>query len=253
LTFHLKKEIHYTQVVNLFHLILKAEKGMLFGNGVKLKQIMSKRRILLDEKFSGFSIKMMKIFFLILLLTIPLFIQSAWAADIRLAWAPNNEPDLAGYKVYYGTASRTYGPPINVANVTTYTLTNLTPGKKYFIAVTAYDTSNTESGYSNEVAKEPAPIDFDQDGKTDMAFYRPSTGVWFVLPSGGGSYYGTYFGAAASDILVPGDYDGDGKTDYAYYRPSTGVWYIKPSGGVPSWYGVYFGGGASDIPLTYNY
>ena len=96
-------------------------------------------------------------------------------------------------------------------------------------------------------------VDFDGDSKTDQAFYRPETGVWFVLPSGSGSYYGEYFGAAASDILVPGDYDGDGKTDYGFYRPSNGVWFIKPSGGVPSWYAVYFGGGASDIPLTYNY
>jgi hypothetical protein len=80
------------------------------------------------------------------------------------------------------------------------------------------------------------------DGKTDQAFYRPETGVWFVKPSGGGSYYGEYFGAAASDILVPGDYDGDGKTDYGFYQPSTGIWYIKPSGEVPSWYAVYFGG-----------
>ena len=72
---------------------------MLFGNGVKSKQIMSKGKILLDKRVSGFSIKIMKIFLLILLLTIPLFFQSAWAADIRLAWDPNNEPDLAGYMV----------------------------------------------------------------------------------------------------------------------------------------------------------
>ena len=78
--------------------------------------------------------------------------QPALGADIKLAWDPNTESDLAGYKVYYGPASGTYGTPLNVGNVTTYTLTGLTYGQTYFIAVTAYDTSDRESGYSNEVS-----------------------------------------------------------------------------------------------------
>jgi len=206
---------------------------MLFGNGVKSKQIMSKGRILLDKRVSGFSIKIMKIFLLILLLTIPLFIQSAWAANIKLTWDPNNEPDLAGYKVYYGTSSRTYGPPINVGNVTTYTLTNLTPGKKYFIAVTAYDASNTESSFSNEVVKEPAPIDFDQDGKTDIAVYDVTNGWWFFLYSFDGSYGfdAIGVGGGAQRVSVAGDYDGDGKTDVAVYDTVYGWWLFHYSSG----------------------
>ena len=58
---------------------------------------------------------------------------------------------MAGYKVYYGTGSGTYGSPINVGKVTTCTLNSLTPGQTYYIAVTAYDTSDNESGYSTEV------------------------------------------------------------------------------------------------------
>ena len=41
------------------------------------------------------------------------------SAQIKLAWDPNTEADLAGYRVYYGTASRSYGPPVDVGNVTT--------------------------------------------------------------------------------------------------------------------------------------
>ena len=97
----------------------------------------------------------------------------------------------------------------------------------------------------------PGMADFDGDWKTDQAFYRPGTGVWFVLPSGGGSYYGEYFGAAGSDILVPGDYDGDGKTDIAVYRGSTGAWYIMPSsGGAP--YSKGWGGDPLDVAVTTN-
>ena len=68
-----------------------------------------------------------------------------------MAWDPNTETDLAGYRIYYGTASRTYGDPIDVGNVTTYTLNGLTPGVTYYIAATAYDTADHESYYSNEV------------------------------------------------------------------------------------------------------
>jgi hypothetical protein len=60
--------------------------------------------------------------------------------------------DLGGYKVYYGTSSGNYTVSLDVGNVTTYKIDNLTPGTYYF-AVTAYDTSGNESGYSNEVSK----------------------------------------------------------------------------------------------------
>jgi len=60
--------------------------------------------------------------------------------------------DLAGYKIYYGTASGTYGYSIDVGNVTTYTLTGLAQGQTYYIAAAAYDTSSNQSGFSNEVS-----------------------------------------------------------------------------------------------------
>jgi len=69
-----------------------------------------------------------------------------------LAWDPNTEPDVAGYWIYYGTASRSYTYSIDVGNVTTYTLQGLTQGVTYYIALTAYDSANNESDYSNEVS-----------------------------------------------------------------------------------------------------
>jgi hypothetical protein len=76
---------------------------------------------------------------------------------IKLAWDPNTESDLAGYRVYYGTSSGTYGSLIDVGmgilsdGAVTYSLTNLTKGQSYCIAVTAYNTSYYQSGFSNEV------------------------------------------------------------------------------------------------------
>jgi hypothetical protein len=79
------------------------------------------------------------------------------AGQVTLAWDSNSETSLAGYKVYHGTASRTYGTPIDVGNVTTYTITGLNDGQSFFFAATAYDTLGNESGYSNEVKKVAAP------------------------------------------------------------------------------------------------
>jgi fibronectin type 3 domain-containing protein len=68
-----------------------------------------------------------------------------------LAWDVNTESDLAGYKVYYGTSSKSYAGSVDAGNATTYTLTGLTQGQTYYICVTAYNKSNAESRYSGEV------------------------------------------------------------------------------------------------------
>jgi fibronectin type 3 domain-containing protein len=72
--------------------------------------------------------------------------------QVTLAWDPNTEPQLAGYKVYFGTSTGVYTTTIDVQNVTTYTVTGLAPGQTYYFAVTAYDGSGDESGFSNEVS-----------------------------------------------------------------------------------------------------
>ena len=75
-----------------------------------------------------------------------------------LAWDAVTHPNLSGYRVYYGTAPGTYlqpvGSGVNVGNVTSFTVTGLTSGTRYYFAVTAFDTSNNESTFSNEVFKD---------------------------------------------------------------------------------------------------
>jgi IPT/TIG domain len=72
--------------------------------------------------------------------------------------------------------------------------------------------------------------DYDGDGKTDPAFYRPSTGQWGALQSSTGYVTNVVRQwGFSTDIPVPGDYDGDGKTDLAYYRPSSGTWSVLSS------------------------
>ena len=100
------------------------------------------------------------------LLIITLFILFAFSFHLALAgtatvsWNANTEPDLAGYKIYYGTSPRSgscppggYANNIDVGNVTSHTFNNLTDGATYYFSVTAYDTSSNESTCSSEVSK----------------------------------------------------------------------------------------------------
>lgn len=70
-----------------------------------------------------------------------------------LTWSPVTSANLAGYKVYMGTASGRYGTPLDVGNVTSYAASNLALGNTYYFAVTSYNTSGGESLPSSEVSK----------------------------------------------------------------------------------------------------
>lgn len=90
------------------------------------------------------------------------FVTPCHGMDITLAWDANTEPNLAGYKVYYDSdgSGEPYGgigategdSPIDVGNVTEFTLYGLLDGEVHFFAVTAYNDEGLESDYSNEVS-----------------------------------------------------------------------------------------------------
>jgi len=76
--------------------------------------------------------------------------------SVTLTWTANRETDLAGYKVYVGTASGTYsfpGSAFVIGKVTSYTLSNLPMGQTYFFAISAYNSAGNESLLSAEVSK----------------------------------------------------------------------------------------------------
>lgn len=81
-----------------------------------------------------------------------LIAQSVMAANVKLKWDASVSPNITGYKVYVGTATRTYNQPIVIGNVTTYTVKDLADGTYYF-SVTAFDAQGNESAFSNEVVK----------------------------------------------------------------------------------------------------
>ena len=80
---------------------------------------------------------------------------------LNLAWAPSpSSPNIDGYRIYYGTASRNYSEHLDVGMVTSAKVPNATNGGTYFYVVVAYKGA-LESPPSNEVATasaRPAPV-----------------------------------------------------------------------------------------------
>src|ERR687883_332117 len=77
-------------------------------------------------------------------------VQLAWNAPVQADGTP--VPNLAGYKLYYGSQSGQYETTVPVGMTTTYTVTNLSAGETYYFAVKDYDSTGTESTFSNEVS-----------------------------------------------------------------------------------------------------
>lgn len=69
-----------------------------------------------------------------------------------LEWDANAETNVAGYKVYWGQASRDYNTVSDVGNVVTWR-NDFAIGHHY-LAVTAYDTDGLESDFSEELSLE---------------------------------------------------------------------------------------------------
>ena len=88
-----------------------------------------------------------------LVVLFPFFIPAmVHAGEVNLAWDPNTETDIAGYRIHYGLMSRNYDHVLDVGNVTTCVVTGLEQGQTYYFAATALNTARIESDFSNEVS-----------------------------------------------------------------------------------------------------
>ncbi len=100
---------------------------------------------------------------------------------------PSGASGIAGYRLHYGTSSRSYSQTRDLGNTTTTTVSNLLPGQTYYFAVTDYNAAAVESPPSNEVSfTATVPIangsgiakDFNNDGQPDLVWEdaRPTVG-----------------------------------------------------------------------------
>jgi Fibronectin type III domain len=81
----------------------------------------------------------------------------ASTSTAALAWTAPTGTDVSGYRVYYGTTSRSYaqerGNGVSAGNTTTFTVNELQTGQVYYFAVTSVNSAGGESSFSNEATK----------------------------------------------------------------------------------------------------
>jgi len=157
-----------------------------FFNWRKEKDFKKSEREKRREKMKKQNVFLLYALFIIV---ISLNASTAFSNLVALSWdAPTTNADgtpladLAGYKVYYGNCSGNYSQNIDVGNVPTYTVDNLTDGLTYYFAVTAYDTSGNESRYSNEVSRTIQPpqqytLTINKDGAGEGTVITSPTGI----------------------------------------------------------------------------
>ena len=83
-------------------------------------------------------------------------VDGLWAQGVIVEWDANTDSDLAGYKVYWGKVSRFYSHMEDVGLQTQFELTEFAEFGQTYVAITAYDASYNESGYSAELILENA-------------------------------------------------------------------------------------------------
>ena len=136
------------------------------------------------------------------------------------------------------------------ADPAVYRPAQATGGQSYFFyRPSATPAANFVTVYWGTGGDIPQRGDFDGDGKTDAAVFRPSDGVWYIRQSSNSQTRFEQWGLP-TDKFVPADYDGDGKTDLAVYR--NGNWYIRQSSNNQPLYRMW--GAASDtlVPADYD-
>jgi hypothetical protein len=80
----------------------------------------------------------------------------AGAQQLTLAWDASASSAVAGYRLYYGTNTRSYQFVTNTGLMLTQSVV-LPHRGRWFFAATAYDTNGLESDFSSEVSWESKP------------------------------------------------------------------------------------------------
>jgi len=83
----------------------------------------------------------------------------AQGQSVVLVWNPSVDTNVVGYNIYFGGASGVYTNKMVLGNVTTATITGLTPGATYYFTATASGAGGVESPFSNQTTYTvPSPV-----------------------------------------------------------------------------------------------
>ena len=176
----------------------------------------------------------------------------AASGSLSLAWDPSPGPDVAGYVVRWGERSGAHTQETDVGDVTSFTISALEDGQRYYVVVQAYDPGKKRSALSNEAsgiaapgtAAPPAPAPEPAPSQPEPApvpgCTNPSSGC-DEAPSGSAPGGGISNGPGSGNRIVsnqkPGlgaqnDFDADAKDDFAVYHPARGQWHVRGSSGL---------------------
>jgi hypothetical protein len=136
--------------------------------------------------------------------TVLLDASRAIAQSVTLQWDANTDPQVAGYRVYYGKTSGKYTQQVDAGNVTSYMVNGIDVTQNHFFAVRAYSFDGTLSGPSNEVSlfgpaitggsplggalsrvDMQSPLIFSADVRETDVAHDPVNGVYFVVGANG--------------------------------------------------------------------
>lgn len=77
---------------------------------------------------------------------------------LYVSWTANGETDLKYYEIHYGTSPGNYTATVNTGKAPSGAVDGLVNGTTYYVAVTATNTSNLTSGFSQEKTGVPTNV-----------------------------------------------------------------------------------------------
>jgi hypothetical protein len=125
--------------------------------------------------------------------------------SVSLAWDPSPDISVAGYMVRYGDASGVYTSSLDVGKSTSTVIPGPLDGATYYIVVTAYNSTATESSPSNEVTHNSSAAGVQS---VTLAWNANSDAsvVGYILHYGNASgvYTNSIDAANSTSVAVPG-------------------------------------------------
>lgn len=184
------------------------------------------------------------------------FFRAQASESVLLSWDASSEPVAPNYRVHYGTTSRAYTATMDVGTSIEALVPNLSVGTTYFFAVTAFDTPDLQSEFSDEVSvtiAPPPPITFGGTYSGSVVAVADGTSAFAELNvSKSGIFSGRVIVGNLS-IPVRGTFNVAGKATVRSLVPTVAPWtftfQLNPGSGSME---VHLLRGSTDVPLTLN-
>lgn len=85
----------------------------------------------------------------------------------------------------------------------------------------------------------PVTGDYDGDGVTDLAVWRPTAGVWIIRNSQTSVITEEWFEDLDDALPLAADFDGDGRDDFALYSPEPSLFTVRNAATKINWYRTF--------------